>query len=80
VSPVAAARLCLPATGEEILRALECAAAARDPAMPPMPDGWSHSATVLEAGAVGGWPGAAGQPEGDGRGSAGAAVAPARGG
>jgi xanthine dehydrogenase large subunit len=80
VSPVAAARLCLPATGEEILRALECAAAARDPAMPPTPDGWGHSATVLEAGAVGGWPGAAGQPEGDGRGPAGAAVAPARGG
>jgi xanthine dehydrogenase large subunit len=50
VSPAAAARLCLPATGEEILRALEsaaepCAATAAQP-----PGAWGHSALLVARG------------------------------
>ncbi|MGI9178605.1 MAG: xanthine dehydrogenase molybdopterin binding subunit [Pirellulales bacterium] len=47
VSPAAARRLCLPATGEEILRALSCTGGPS-----PKGDGWGHSA------ALGRWSGA----------------------
>jgi xanthine dehydrogenase large subunit len=46
-SPAAARRLCLPATGEEILRALSCSGG---PSV--TGDGWGHSA------ALGRWSGA----------------------
>jgi xanthine dehydrogenase large subunit len=49
VSPAAAARLCLPATGEEILRALELADVPLDRTQP-----WEHSVTGSSA-ADGGW-------------------------
>jgi xanthine dehydrogenase large subunit len=41
VSPAAARRLCLPATGEEILRALSCTSGPGDAG-----NGWGHSAAV----------------------------------
>ncbi len=44
VSPAAAARLCLPATGEEILRAIESAGEPFDPMEP-----WGHSAARVAA-------------------------------